>query len=123
ERTTIQQRCQQLGVTDRVHLLGNRADTPRLLSAMDVFTLCSLNEASPVSILEALACETVVVSTDVGSIGETVIAGQTGVLVASEDVEGFSQAISELLDNAEARESMGRCGRRLVMETGSLNSM
>jgi len=123
ERADIETHCRRLDVVDRVHLLGNRSDTPRLLAAMDVFTLCSLNEASPVSILEALACETPVVSTNVGSIRETVIPGQTGTLVDSEDVDGFANAITDLLGNSQTRESMGRQGRTLVVETGSLTSM
>jgi glycosyltransferase involved in cell wall biosynthesis len=123
ERATIEPLIAELGLSDRVHLLGNRSDTPRLLAAMDLFTLCSLNEASPVSILEALAAGTAVVSTDVGSIRETVIPEQTGLLVQSEDIEGFASAISRLLDDESARITMGQSGRELVMRTGSLTSM
>lgn len=123
ERATIEPLIQEWGLTDRVHLLGNRGDTPRLLAAMNVFTLCSLNEASPVSILEALACETPVVATDVGSISETVLPGQTGELVPSEDVQSFVAAIDTLLNDAESRSQLGRNGRELVQATGSLQSM
>ncbi|MCM2369525.1 glycosyltransferase family 4 protein [Aporhodopirellula aestuarii] len=123
ERETIEPLRERLGLTDRVHLLGNRSDTPRLLAAMDVFTLCSLNEASPVSILEALACATPVVSTDVGSIRETVIPNQTGLLVESEDLDGFVAAIDQLLNDPRSRSTMGHNGRELVMNTGSLVSM
>jgi glycosyltransferase involved in cell wall biosynthesis len=123
ERATIEPLCEQLGVADRVHLLGNRGDTPRLLSALDVFTLVSLNEASPVSILEALACQTPVLATDVGSISETVIEGETGMLVPSEAVDAFAEALASMLHNEEASRDMGIQGRRRVVETGSLDSM
>ncbi|TWU03558.1 GDP-mannose-dependent alpha-(1-6)-phosphatidylinositol monomannoside mannosyltransferase [Neorhodopirellula pilleata] len=123
ERGTIEALRAELGLNDRIHLLGNRSDTPRLLSACDIFTLCSLNEASPVSILEALACQTPVVATDVGSIGETVIDGQTGRLVPSQDVDAFAGAIADLLADPQLRRAMGERGRQLVMDTGSLTSM
>ncbi|SMP44256.1 Glycosyltransferase involved in cell wall bisynthesis [Neorhodopirellula lusitana] len=123
ERATIEPLREQLGLESRVHLLGNRSDTPRLLSAMDVFTLCSLNEASPVSILEALACQTPVIATDVGSISETVIEGETGMLVASEDVDGYANALGQLLSDAAMRNRMGENGRQRVIKTGSLSSM
>ncbi|WDQ18729.1 glycosyltransferase family 4 protein [Rhodopirellula sp. P2] len=123
ERATIEPLIGQLGLSDRVHLLSNRSDTPRLLAAMNVFTLCSLNEASPVSILEALACETPVVATDVGSISETVLPGKTGELVPSEDVNSFVAAIDLLLTNDDLRSQLGRNGRELVQATGSLQSM
>lgn len=123
ERHTIEALTADLGLVDRIHLLGNRSDTPRLLSACDVFTLCSLNEASPVSILEALACQTPVVSTAVGSIRETVIEGRTGRLVPSEDVDAFAEAVRSLLSDPALRHSMGEQGRQLVIESGSLTAM
>jgi len=123
ERGTVERLRTELGLDDRIHLLGNRSDTPRLLSACDVFTLCSLNEASPVSILEALACQTPVVATDVGSIRETVIEGQTGRLVPSEDVDAFATAVSSLLVDTPLRQWMGEQGRKRVIEIGSLTAM
>lgn len=123
EKSKIQDWVKQHGVEDRVHLLGTRHDTPRLVAALDVFTLCSLNEASPVSILEALACGVPVVSTDVGSIGESVIEGQTGYLVPSEDTDSFAQAMETMLGQPGLRREMGESGRDLVLKTGSLQSM
>ncbi|WP_372897476.1 glycosyltransferase family 4 protein [Stieleria sp.] len=123
ERGAIERLAEELQVADRIHLLGTRHDTPRLLSALDVFTLCSLNEASPVSILEAFACEVPVVASDVGSVGETVIDDRTGRLFASEDLDAMSQAIEQLLGDPALRRRMGQAGRDLVLRTGSLESM
>lgn len=123
ERGLIETTAAELAIADRIVLLGTRHDTPRLVSALDVFTLCSLNEASPVSILEALACEVPVVATDVGSIGESIIDGKTGYLIASQDVDAMADSVSKLLADPSARRSMGRAGRDLVQATGSLESM
>ena len=76
ERATIEAEIAKRGLTDQIHLLGTRHDTTRILSALDRFTFCSHNEASPVSIIEAFACEIPVVAADVGSVAETVIEGQ-----------------------------------------------
>ncbi|WP_146522942.1 glycosyltransferase family 4 protein [Stieleria varia] len=123
EKESIEASAKRLGVADRVHLLGTRHDTPRLVASLDVFTLCSLNEASPVSILEALACGVPVVSTDVGSIKESILEGKTGYLVASEDVDGYCDAVAKVMVSPETRREMGRAGRELVIRTGSLQSM
>lgn len=123
ERGTIEKLSSELQIGDRLHLLGTRYDTPRLVAAMDLFALCSLNEASPVSILEALASGVPVVSTDVGSISESILPGQTGLLVHSEDLDAMATAIDKLLSDPQLRESMGRQGRQLVLETGSLEAM
>ncbi|MEO1526518.1 MAG: glycosyltransferase [Planctomycetota bacterium] len=122
ERPVIESLISELNLNDRVHLLGTRHDTPRLVSALDVFTLCSLNEASPVSILEALACGVPVAASDVGSISESIVPGETGFLFPSEDLDAMTAAVSKLL-TCENRDQIGRQGRELVQSTGSLESM
>ena len=122
-RESIESLSAELGTDDRVHLLGTRHDTPRLVAALDIFTLCSLNEASPVSILESLACGVPCVATDVGSVNESVREGVTGHLIPSEDVGAMTEAIAGLLDSSSRRESMGTAGRQLVLASGSLESM
>jgi glycosyltransferase involved in cell wall biosynthesis len=123
QRAAIESYAELLEVNDRIHLLGTRHDTPRLVAALDLFTLCSLNEASPVSILEALACGVPVVSTDVGSVNESIIEGETGLLIPSGDADAMTEAVSTLLSNPELRQAMGMAGRKLVRQCGSLESM
>lgn len=123
QRSSIETLAAELGITDRVHLLGTRSDTPRIVAALDCFTLCSLNEASPVSILEALACGVPVVSTDVGSIRESILEGETGFLVPSEDLESLAARVCDLLADPQLRLRLGLAGRAHVLSTGSLQSM
>ncbi|MCG8650772.1 MAG: glycosyltransferase [Pirellulales bacterium] len=123
QRGKIEHLARELGVSDRLLLLGTRHDTPRLVSALDVFTLCSLNEASPVSILEALACQVPVVATDVGSVSESVVAGKTGYLVPSQHDSEYADAIGRLLGDADLRRVMGQCGRQRVLQRSSLEAM
>ncbi|MDG2221127.1 MAG: glycosyltransferase [Rubripirellula sp.] len=123
ERPAIEAEIAKRGLADRVHLLGTRHDTPRLLAALDLFTLCSHNEASPVSILEALACEIPVVATDVGSVAESVIEGRTGRLVPPGDLDAFCEATTDLLIDSSKRARFGVDGRQRVLESGSLEAM
>lgn len=123
ERPFIEQQIAELGLQHRFHLLGNRQDTPHLLAALDVFVLCSLNEANPVSILEALSTGIPVVSTDVGSIHETVINDKTGFLVPSEDAVAFASRICELLRAPQRASKLGRNGREHVVRGWSLDNM
>lgn len=122
-RELIRRRIEACGLSQRVHLLGTRQDTAALLAALDVFLLCSHNEASPVSILEALACQVPVVSTRVGSIAETVRLGQTGYLVPPGDTAAMVQRVEALLADAGERARLGAAGRSWVLRTGSLQSM
>ena len=123
KRGELETLATRLGIADRVHFLGTRTDTERILAALDLFALCSLNEASPVSILEALACGVPVVATDVGSIQESILDGTTGRLVASGDIAAMTRCVETLLSSPDERYRMGLAGREHVCQTGSLESM
>jgi glycosyltransferase involved in cell wall biosynthesis len=110
-------------ISERVHFLGSVSDIPGVLSMLDVFALTSHNEASPVSILEALSCNRPVVATDVGSIKESVLEGTTGYLCEPGNAEAISSRWIELLTKGELRETMGRKGRAHVVDNSSLDSM
>ncbi len=123
ERETIERRIESLGIEKHVRLLGTRSDTPRLLTAMDVFALTSHNEASPVSILEAFACGVPVVSTRVGSVAETVHEQWSGFTVDPGDVAALVDRVGWLLSNRETAQTMGNNGREHVEQNASLDSM
>lgn len=106
-----------------VHFLGNCDNIPGVLSAVDVFALTSQNEASPVSILEAMACERPVVAPNVGSISESVLENQTGYLVDVGNAEQMTKKWTELLNDEDLRNKMGVEARHHVVQTGSLDAM
>ncbi|GAB5405145.1 MAG: glycosyltransferase [Aureliella sp.] len=122
-RPAIEEAIQRHRVDQHFHLLGSRSDTPRLLAAMDVFCLTSKNEANPVSIMEALACQVPAVAPAVGSVDETVKEGVTGFLTTPHSADATANAIlSILLDDGLAKR-LGRSGRRLIQESWSLETM
>ena len=123
ERSSLEARSAKLGLCDRVRFLGTRQDTEQILASLDLFALCSDNEASPVSILEALACQVPVVATDVGSVRESIVEGETGCLVPAGDAEQMAARISRLIGDSAARARMGCAGRAHVQQNGSLESM
>jgi glycosyltransferase involved in cell wall biosynthesis len=123
ERPMIEALIAQYGIGEHLHLLGTRHDADKIVAGLDLFLLCSHNEASPVSILEALACEVPVVSTRVGSVAESVIDGETGFLVDVDNRAAMTARVQELLGDAAKSKKMGRKGRDLVLETGSLDAM
>lgn len=123
ERPMIEALIAQHGIGEHVHMLGTRHDADKIVAGLDLFLLCSHNEASPVSILEALACEVPVVCTRVGSVAESVIDGKTGYLVDVDNRAAMTARVQELLSDAAKSQKMGRKGRDLVLETGSLDAM
>lgn len=123
EHASIEAQIQRDELDSQIHLLGNRSDTERILAGLDVFCLTSRNEANPVSILEALSCGTPVVSPDVGSISETVLHEQTGLLTEPLSVESTAGAITQLLGDPSWSKKLGLSGRQLVRRAWSLEAM
>ena len=81
-RPAIEALAAELGVTERLLLLGERRDVAALLPCFDVFCLSSLSEGIPLTLLEAMAAGVPVVSTAAGGIPEAARAGQDALLVA-----------------------------------------
>ncbi|HEV3138031.1 MAG TPA: glycosyltransferase, partial [Pirellulales bacterium] len=94
ERTKLEQITRQLELTEAIHFLGARSDIPELLAAIDVFVLTSRMEANPVSILEAMSTGKPVIAPRVGSIGESVIDGETGFLTDPLDEEQVADRLT-----------------------------
>lgn len=86
------------GLVDAVRFLGVLPpdELAAAMTAADVFVLPSRFEALGVVLLEAMACGTPVVASRVGGIPE-VVPDECGRLVASTDVEGFAEAIGDVL--------------------------
>jgi glycosyltransferase involved in cell wall biosynthesis len=115
-RSRIASEIQQRGLGGRVHLLGRRDDASTLVAGADLFVLPSTTEGIPGALLEAAAQGVSVVATDVGGIGEAMMNGCTGHLVAQGDMDGFVTTVAGLLSAPERRREMGEAGRRFVRD-------
>jgi glycosyltransferase involved in cell wall biosynthesis len=113
-RPSLVSRLTELGVSDRVRLLGYRQDVPRLLAAADLFVLTSRYEGSPFSVLEAFASGLPVVVSDAGPFREFVDDGVEGRIVAAGDPAALTLATSALLRQTDELEAMGRAARQRV---------
>jgi glycosyltransferase involved in cell wall biosynthesis len=123
ERAKLERTAIEAGVASSTHFVGSRSDIPQVLSAFDVFALTSHNEANPVSILEAMACEIPVVSTRVGSVAESVAEGCTGHLVAPGDAVALANHWLTLFSDRTLARSFGSAGRAAIEANWSLDRM
>ncbi len=103
----------------RLHLLGERADIPRLTAALDIASSSSWGEAFPNAIGEAMSCGVPCVATDVGDVRR--ILGEAGVVLPVGDEPALADAWARLLANDELRHQMGTAGRRRVADHFSLD--
>jgi glycosyltransferase involved in cell wall biosynthesis len=100
-----------LGLTDKFIFLGQRADIPELLAAMDLYVITSAQEGLPISLLEAMVAAKPIVSTEVGGIPEALGHGESGLLVAIGDEDAFVEAILALASDPDRMKALGRSAR------------
>jgi glycosyltransferase involved in cell wall biosynthesis len=116
ERARLEDLARRVGVADRITWTGWQDDPRAYLPTFDVLAFPSRFEGFPLAILEALLGRSAVVASDVGSVGEVVVDGETGLLVPRDDPRALARAIRRLLDDAELRVRVGDAGRRLVLD-------
>ncbi len=104
EEANLKRLIEQLGITDRVRLLGavDNADLPAYYNVADVFALASSSEGCPNVVLEAIACATPVVATAVGAIPDLVPASCRRLLVEERTPASFASALRTCLDDPPA---------------------
>jgi glycosyltransferase involved in cell wall biosynthesis len=93
-----------------------RSDVDRIMAGSDIIALTSLNEGTPVSLIEAQAANRPVVSTRVGGIADIVAEGHTGLLSDVQDVQGFAANLLALVENEALRQRLGNNGAAHVMQ-------
>ena len=84
------------------------------IAGLEIIAMTSLNEGTPVSIIEAQAAGKPVVATSVGGIHDVVINGETALLSPTENAEAFAQNLLLLTENENLRKKMQQKGKELV---------
>ena len=100
----------RLGVADRVRFLGNvpHEELPRIYGAADVLVLASSREGWANVLLEAMACGTPVVATDIWGTPEVVTSPVAGRLVARRDAAAIADGVRDLLADPPDRAATRR---------------
>jgi|GEM_PF-1088493 len=120
EKIESELRLQAMPLGDKVAFMGEKEDSLPWIKGFDVGTCASDNEGIPNSLIEAMACEKPVISTDVGQVRELVQDGRSGFLVPPGGVEAFCLAVETLVNNPALCVQMGKVGRQIVEERFSI---
>jgi len=113
----------ELGVAGRVRWEGWVHEPRRRLQTFDVLAVPSRFEGFPLVVLEALLARTAVVAADVGSVGEAVVDGETGLLVPPHDAGALAAALGRALADPVLRSRLGEAGRRRVLDSFTAEHM
>jgi glycosyltransferase involved in cell wall biosynthesis len=91
-----------------IHFLGyqNKKETISLIRGSDILIQPSLQEGISSTLLEAMACKTAIIASDVGGNKEIIQNGITGILVEAQDIQSFVKEITNLLHDDQLRETL-----------------
>lgn len=108
-----------LGLTAKVHLLGNREDIPAIVNAFDLATLTSFGEAFPLTLGEAMVSAVPCVATDVGD--NDFIIGDTGLVTPTRDDQAMANAWQQMLEMDSADyAALGTAARQRALDKFTL---
>jgi glycosyltransferase involved in cell wall biosynthesis len=123
-RNELEELAGELQITDRVIFTGFRDDATALYQGLDLVALTSLNEGTPLTLIEAMSNGRAVVATEVGGVVDILGRRQEqrdgftlwehGASAPSRDAEAFARALCHLLARADLRQTMGERGRNFV---------
>lgn len=123
EREALTRLAAELGVAERVRLVGFIEDVPGFLQDLDIFALTSDSEQHPNGLTEAMACGLPCVATRVGGVPALLDGGQCGRIIALGDRHGLAAALHDLALAPDRGRGLGAAARRRACEHYSLELM
>lgn len=106
--------ARSLGVTEAVLFPGERTDTPDVLASFDVSVHCSLSDNLGGTV-ESLLMERPMVVSDNRGFADTIVHGETGLVVPKDDPRALADAIVRLLRDRDLARKLGTRGRERVL--------
>ena len=123
-RARLEAEAKELGLVDSMVFLGNRTDTDRVYAGLDIVALTSLNEGTPLSLIEAMAAGRPVISTTVGGVRDLLgemteqhegfRVCERGIGIDSRSVSDYTKGLIYLVKSEKLRERSAENGRVFV---------
>jgi len=123
DRPALEMEAERLGLGSRARFLGFRDDLERIYADLDVAVNCSLNEGTPVALIEAMASGVPVLATAVGGTPDLLDEGRLGRLVPPGDPNALARALAESLSGGDDSAEKAAFARRSVLQRFSLERL
>lgn len=118
----IKAKVHDMNLSNSVRFLGLQPDVENWMCAADIFVMSSAWEGLPLVLLEAMACERVVVATDCGGIRGAV--QENGKVVPTRNSNALARALATYIElPASNREKLGKLAREYIVDNYSLSAV
>lgn len=117
DEAKLRAQADQLGIADRITWHGAQPQTalPAFYQRASALVVPSIGEGLGLVAVEAQLCEAPVVAFDSGGITDTIVHGETGLLVPPGDIDALAASLDKLWDDPELRLGLGRAGRMAAL--------
>lgn len=122
-RTELHTQADLLGLGDTVEFDSTPHDTVASLQRIDIFALSSSHDACPLTLMEAMAAERMVVATRVGGVPEIVSDGRSGLVVPFGDPVRFADALQRAVEDVPLRNGLAAAARAKARRRFGVNDM
>uniref|UniRef100_E6PZ61 Putative enzyme in leucine catabolism or biotin metabolism n=1 Tax=mine drainage metagenome TaxID=410659 RepID=E6PZ61_9ZZZZ len=116
DRSTAEWLAHSLGIHERIHFVGKQDRVHELLPLADLMLMPSEMESFGLAALEAMACQTPAVATQVGGVPELIADGHDGLLFPIGAVDAMAEAAVSLLRDAERHHAMKQAARKTAQD-------
>jgi glycosyltransferase involved in cell wall biosynthesis len=123
ERPRLEEQVRALGLTHRVHLVGQRLDIADWYVGSDVFVMPSLWEGLPLALLEAMFAGSAIVASRTSGIPEAIDDGVEGLLLPPGDVAALSKVLARVICDGDVRAQLGAAARARAARQFSIARM
>lgn len=106
EEPRLKSLCKELNVEERIHFLGFRRDVAELLKCSDVFLFPTYQEGLPRALMEAMACGTIVIASDIRGNVDLVTDEINGYLIDPKNYKTIVKAFNKMSNNINKSEQM-----------------
>lgn len=117
-KAQLRAKAEEIGVRDRLKLLGFRKDIAELHKAADIFVFPSLQEGLPVAVMEAMASGLPIVASKIRGNEDLISNNQGGYLVNPKKSEQIAKAIEKMIQNPKKREKMEERNLEIITKYG-----
>ncbi len=108
QEETLKELVDSSGLSDRVRFTGRQDNVAEWMQALDIFCLPSYaNEGVPQALMQSQACGIPAITTQVGSIDEAIVAGQSAMVVETQNSEQIRIQLMKLIEDDSLRQQMG----------------